>query len=101
MLPRLGSCTASGHISTLLFIEPGVRHAIHHMKAAQNCGRRSITVKTEIRSAHNEILQKRLKGSVWSQDHSWYRTEGGRIAALFPGFTSEYLNAVRKPNLSV
>ena len=26
--------------------------------------------------------------------------EGGRVVALFPGFTAEYVKAVRRPDLS-
>ena len=39
----------------------------------------------------------RLAGSVWSLCRSWYRMEGGRIVALFPGFTAEYVKAVKRP----
>jgi hypothetical protein len=45
-----------------------------------------------------ERLQSRLAGSVWSLCRSWYRMENGRIVALFPGFTAEYVRAVRRPN---
>ncbi len=96
----LGPNTATGHTSTLLFIEPGVQHAIACMQAVRQGGHRSVEVRADVQRAHNERLQSRLAGSVWSLCRSWYRAENGRIVALFPGFTREYVRAVRKPDLS-
>ena len=42
-------------------------------------------------------LQQRLAGSVWSQCRSWYRMDGnGRVVALFPGFTREYVRGLKR-----
>ncbi len=95
----LGPNTATGHTSTLLYIEPAVRHAIRCMKAVQAGPHQWIAVKPEAQAAYNAQLQTRLQGSVWSQCNSWYRMEGGRIVALFPGFTREYVRALRTPGL--
>ena len=45
--------------------------------------------------AYNEALQARLQPSVWSTCRSWYRADNGRITAIFPGFTREYVRAVQ------
>ena len=37
---------------------------------------------------------------MWSQCRSWYRLESGRVIALFPGFTREYVNAVKTVDLN-
>jgi hypothetical protein len=47
---------------------------------------------------HNRSLQARLATSVWSQCRSWYRLDNGRVFAVFPGYTREYVNAVRQPD---
>ena len=40
----------------------------------------------EVFQAHNERLQERLAGSVWSQCRSWYRMDGeGRIVNFWTG----------------
>ena len=67
------------------------------MKQVLAGGARWIVVKDEVMQAHNAALQQRLDGSVWSQCRSWYRMDGGRIVAIFPGFTAEYVKAVREP----
>ena len=92
----LGPNTATGHTSTLLFIEPQADHAVACMRAVREGGHRWIAVHDAAFRAHNQRLQQRLEGSVWAQCSSWYRMGGnGRIVALFPGFTREYRRAVR------
>jgi hypothetical protein len=49
-------------------------------------------------ASQNRALQNRLDGSVWSHCRSWYRMDNGKIVALFPGFTAEYVKAVLKPD---
>ena len=97
MFLSLGPNTATGHTSTLLYIEPETQHAIACMQAVLKGGHRWIEVRPEVMRAHNQRLQERLAGSVWSLCRSWYRMEGGRIVALFPGFTAEYVKAVKRP----
>ena len=96
----LGPNTATGHTSTLLFIEPAVQHAIACMRAVEAGGHRAIEVREDAQRAHNAALQRRLAGSVWAQCRSWYRLEGGRVVAIFPGFTREYVRALRVPDWS-
>ena len=94
----LGPNTATGHTSTLLYIEPEVDHAIACMKAVRGGGHRWIDVRPEAMREHNRSLQARLGTSVWSQCRSWYRLDNGRVFAVFPGYTREYVNAVRQPD---
>ena len=97
MFLMLGPNTATGHTSTLLYIEPEVAHAIGCMQAVRQGAHRWIEVRAQVMNAYNQRLQSRLAGSVWSQCRSWYRMDNGRIVALFPGFTREYVRAVTRP----
>ena len=90
----LGPNTATGHTSTLLFIEPGVRWVLQAMQQVQQRGARFIDIKPAVMQAFNDALQARLQGSVWSQCRSWYRADSGRNIAIWPGFTREYVRAV-------
>lgn len=96
----LGPNTATGHTSTLLFIEPGVRWAVQAMQELRRRGLRWIEVKDEVMRASNAALQARLGQSVWAGCRSWYRAADGRIFALFPGFTREYVQAVGAQKVS-
>lgn len=91
----LGPNTATGHTSTLLFIEPGVQWVVRAMGELQRRGARWIGIKPAVMAASNDALRARLGGSVWASCRSWYRTADGRIFALWPGFTRDYVGAVR------
>ncbi|MDE2146564.1 MAG: NAD(P)/FAD-dependent oxidoreductase [Burkholderiales bacterium] len=93
----LGPNTATGHTSTLLYIEPEVRFALRAMQRVQREGRRWIEVRDAAMREHNQALQARLAGSVWAGCRSWYRQgDDGRIVALWPGFTGEYVRALER-----
>ena len=96
----LGPNTGTGHTSTLLYIEPQARYALACMQAVRSRGLRHLSLKPGVMQARNEALQARLAGSVWTHCRSWYRTEGGRITALWPGFTREYVQAIAQPDLA-
>ncbi len=90
----LGPNTATGHTSTLLYIEPGVRWAVRAMQEVQRRGARWLDVKPAVMQQFNDELQARLGPSVWSGCRSWYRADSGRNIAIWPGFTREYVAAV-------
>lgn len=90
----LGPNTATGHTSTLLYIEPGVRWVVRAMQEVRKREQRWLDVKPAVMARFNAAVQTRLTGSVWSQCRSWYRADGGKIIAIWPGFTREYVQAV-------
>ncbi|PRH81670.1 alpha/beta hydrolase fold domain-containing protein [Arenimonas caeni] len=92
----LGPNTATGHTSTLLYIEPAVQHAIACMRAVADGGHKAIEVREEAMRGHNAALQERLGRSVWAQCRSWYRMDDGKVVAIFPGYTREYVTGLRR-----
>ncbi|GAB2503752.1 alpha/beta hydrolase fold domain-containing protein [Arenimonas alkanexedens] len=92
----LGPNTATGHTSTLLYIEPAVRYAIACMRAVAEGGHRAIEVREDVMRSHNVALQQRLSGSIWTQCSSWYRMDSGKVVAIFPGYTAEYRKGIRQ-----
>lgn len=96
----LGPNTATGHTSTLLYIEPQARHILNCIKVVRQGGYRWICVRREAQSAYNQALQQRLTNSVWSTCTSWYRNKSGRIVMLWPGTTPEYVKLLQENNSS-
>jgi cation diffusion facilitator CzcD-associated flavoprotein CzcO len=92
----LGPNTGTGHTSTLLYIEPEARHIVACIRRVREGGHRWIAVRPAVQAAHNQALQARLVGSVWSACRSWYRDDSGRIVALWPGFTQEYVKGLER-----
>lgn len=90
----LGPNTATGHTSTLLYIEPAVQWALRSMDEVRRRGSRTLDVQAATQQAWNDMLQQRLAGSVWSTCRSWYRAANGRNIAIWPGFTREYVLAL-------
>ena len=96
----LGPNTATGHTSTLLFIEPGVQWVMKAMQEQRRRGARWVGVKPAVMAASNAALRQRLGGSVWAGCRSWYRAADGRIFALWPGFTRDYVRALREQDFA-
>lgn len=92
----LGPNTLTGHNSALLSLEPQVAHAIACMQRVRREGRQWIAVRAAVAAAQDAEQQQRLAASVWSRCNSWYRTEGGRIVAIWPGYARDYELAVRR-----
>ena len=64
-----------------------IRQALEHLRGG---GHRTVEVRAEIEAASDRALQARFAGTAWTQCHSWYRTESGRIVANWPGYMREY-----------
>lgn len=96
----LGPNTATGHTSTLPFIEAAVEHILACMARTEAAGARAIEVEAAAMATHNAALQARLADSVWTQCQSWYRDANGRITALFPGRSADYVAAVQVPRVA-
>ena len=91
----LGPNTATGHTSTLLFIEPQVQFVLRALNTLERSGKAWLDVKAAAMQRFNAELQQRLDGSVWAQCRSWYRADSGRNVAIWPGYTPEYLRRLR------
>lgn len=66
------------------------------MREAERRGAATVEVRADAARAWNDRLQARLKHSVWNSCRSWYRADSGRIIAIWPGFTREYVQALRR-----
>ena len=86
----LGPNTATGHTSTLLFIEPQVRFVLRALAELERRSQRWLDVRAETLERFDAELQGRLAGSVWMQCRSWYRAASGRNVAIWPGYTPEF-----------
>lgn len=92
----LGPNTGTGHTSTLLYIEPQVDYILRALRELRHRRRTWLAVQPEIMDAHNRALQARLSKTVWAGScSSWYKNAGGRIAAIFPGYSFEYRRTMR------
>ena len=90
----LGPNTATGHTSTLLYIEAQIGFILRTLKELHQREASAIVLKTGAMQTFDAGLQAQMKTTVWSGScASWYKKEtanGGRIVALWPGFTGQF-----------
>ena len=56
----------------------------------RDAGAAAIAVRPEVERASDAETQERFAGTAWLECDSWYRDEGGRIVANWPGYMREY-----------
>lgn len=50
----------------------------------------AIDVRPDAEAVSDRDLQARFTGTAWTRCDSWYRNDGGRIVANWPGYMREY-----------
>jgi cation diffusion facilitator CzcD-associated flavoprotein CzcO len=89
LLVMYGPNTNTGGGSIIYFLEAQAKYLgqyVEHLGAAGA----PISVRPEVEKAHDERIQAKLGGSVWSQCTSWYRQANGRITTNWPSLGIEY-----------
>jgi cation diffusion facilitator CzcD-associated flavoprotein CzcO len=69
-----------------------IRQALERLRAG---GFRRVEVRADVEAASDRELQSRFAGTAWTACDSWYRDEGGRIVANWPGYMGEYAELTR------
>ena len=90
-----GPNTNSSGGSVIVYLEAQagyIRQGIEHLRHG---GYRSVEVRPEVEAASDRALQARFDGTAWTACDSWYKDEGGRIVANWPGYMGEYVEATR------
>jgi cation diffusion facilitator CzcD-associated flavoprotein CzcO len=67
-----------------------IRQAVEHLGSG---GYAALDVRPEVEAHSDRELQARFEGTAWTGCDSWYRDEGGRIVANWPGYMRDYLEA--------
>lgn len=91
-----GPNSGPGHNSLLIYVQGQIDYAVSGIRAILEQDLRILDVRREIQDQHNEQLQRRLKSTTWmSGCSSWYLTEDGFNASMYPGFATQYLRQMR------
>ena len=85
--------TSGGSILIYLEAQAAYIRKAADLLAAQGGG--AIEVRPEVEAASDRELQERFSGTAWLACNSWYRADGGRIVANWPGYMQEYLDRTR------
>jgi cation diffusion facilitator CzcD-associated flavoprotein CzcO len=74
-----------------------IRQALEAVRAR---GAKAITVRRDVEANSDRELQARFDGTAWTQCHSWYQNDSGRIVTNWPGYMTEYAERVRRLDAS-
>jgi cation diffusion facilitator CzcD-associated flavoprotein CzcO len=92
----LGPNSGPGHNSALVYMESQIDFAVQGVRAVTNGGLRILDVRPEVQQRYNEQLQRRLAKTNWNSGcKSWYLTEDGYNATMYPGFATQYADELR------
>lgn len=91
-----GPNSGPGHNSLLVYIEGQLDYAVRGITAILEGDLRYLDVRADVQRRHNQTLQRRLAKTTWmSGCRSWYLTEDGFNASMYPGFATQYLRQMK------
>ena len=90
----LGPNTATGHTSTLLYIEAQTDFIVRALRLIKQRKLKVMVLRSGVMEAFDQALQAKMANTVWSESCvSWYKrlpSEGGRVITIWPGFTGAF-----------
>jgi cation diffusion facilitator CzcD-associated flavoprotein CzcO len=99
--PNTGVATGGGGHN---FMTETVNHYIFEcLQLMVENDARSLEVTQEEHDAHNERIEERMRGLIWSYDHkahTYYRNEAGRIILPNPFTAAEYWTMSQRPEVA-
>ncbi|TVP59076.1 MAG: NAD(P)/FAD-dependent oxidoreductase [Halomonadaceae bacterium] len=86
-----GPNSGPGHNSALVYIEAQLDYAVQGIRTILDGKLKGLDVKPRVQREHNKAMQQRLSKTNWNSGcQSWYLTEDGFNATMYPGFASQY-----------
>ncbi len=95
-----GPNSGPGHSSALVYMEAQIDYIVEAISKLLQFGWKSLDVRPEVQARYNEDIQQRLQSTTWNSGcQSWYLTDDGFNATMFPGFATQYVNQLKTVNL--
>lgn len=92
-----GPNSGPGHNSALVYMESQLDYAVRAIQKILSENLRMLDVKPHVQKQYNEGIQKRLAKTNWNSGcMSWYLTEDGFNATMYPGFATQYANQMKE-----
>ncbi len=93
----LGPNSGPGHNSALVYMEAQIGYAVQGISTLLKGGYRYLDVMPEVQQRFNRGIQKRLSRTNWNSGcKSWYLTEDGFNATMYPGFATQYARMLQR-----
>ena len=93
-----GPNTGIGHTSALFLMESQMNYILSCLKAVKRQKKQLIEVKPEAETRYTHWIHKAMQSTVWNQGGctSWYHSKGGKVIAMFPGFSFTFYRWTRR-----
>jgi cation diffusion facilitator CzcD-associated flavoprotein CzcO len=92
-----GPNTNLGHNSIIFMIECQAGYIVRCVQEIFGRNLKYLDLQRDTMNAYNERLQGELRRTAWAAtDHSWYKTEDGKITNNWSGTTARYWWLTRK-----
>jgi hypothetical protein len=96
MFFTFGPNSGPGHSSALVYMEAQIDYIVEAISLVVEGDLHSVDVRQDVQDAYNEDMQRKLAKTTWNSGcSSWYLTEDGFNATMFPGFATQYVNQLR------
>lgn len=96
-----GPNSGPGHSSALVYMEAQIDYITGAIAKLLQFGWKALDVRPEVQARYNEDIQRRLASTTWNSGcQSWYLTEDGFNATMFPGFATQYVNQLKTVDLA-
>lgn len=95
-----GPNSGPGHSSALVYMEAQIDYIAAAISKLLRFDWKSLEVRPEVQDRYNKDIQRRLRSTTWNSGcQSWYLTEDGFNATMFPGFATQYVNQLKTVDL--
>ncbi|WP_280398636.1 flavin-containing monooxygenase [Nocardia carnea] len=95
-----GPNSGPGHNSALVYMESQIDYLVRAVRIILDRDLRMLEVRRDRQDRYNAAIQRRLGATTWNSGcRSWYLTEDGFNATMYPGFATQYRHQLREVEL--
>ena len=95
-----GPNSGPGHSSALVYMEAQIDYITDAIAQLIGNGWKALDVRADVQDEYNRDIQRRLTSTTWNSGcSSWYLTDDGFNATMYPGFASQYVGQLRTVDL--
>ncbi|TWS23320.1 NAD(P)/FAD-dependent oxidoreductase [Tsukamurella sputi] len=95
-----GPNSGPGHSSALVYMEAQIDYITDAIGQLLRNGWKALDVRADVQEEYNRDIQRRLTATTWNSGcSSWYLTDDGFNATMYPGFASQYVGQLRTVDL--
>jgi cation diffusion facilitator CzcD-associated flavoprotein CzcO len=95
-----GPNSGPGHNSALVYMEAQIDYLVGAIGLILDRNLRMLDVRRDRQDRYNAAIQRKLSATTWNSGcRSWYLTEDGFNATMYPGFATQYVHQLRAVDL--